>query len=249
MPFLNENIAAKIPVDDEFQAGRSDVDPGVIVERNFTLPWVSNPAASWVYFECSIGSMLDSGIVVHNRLPQVNNAPDTLASTLSGLDDPNLDSIAGPGVNLRCIDQYTDIVQRMGHSRYWFRIWGEALRFGYRIPIPGIKTIGGVPAIPYDMNPQWAFNRIAPGGNFGGVILWHAQWSLWYTTAVPPRSNAIPEADPSAHISGSTLPPRNVQVPFSQPDDNAIPAAPPLRNNARPQQGFIALGGNNARPI
>lgn len=226
MPFINENVNAKIAKNSKFQVGSSDVDSGVTLEDGVSLPILSDPSASWAYFDCAIGCMLDSGIVVHNRLPQVNNAPDTLASTLQGLDDPNLDTLVGPGVNLKCQDQYQDIVQRMGHARYWFRIWGQALRFGHRIPIPGIKTIGGVPAIPYDRNPQWAFCRIAPGANYGGVILWHAAWSLWYTTAVPPRSSEIPEADPSAHISSDMTVPKSVQAPLTQKDDSAMTKDP-----------------------
>lgn len=226
MPFINENTAAGITTNGRYQAGKSNVDPGRVAERGVTLPWVSDPSASWAYFECTVESWLDSGIVVHNRLPQVDNTPDTLAASISGMDDPRFDVITGIGVNLTSRDQYTDIVQRMGHSRYWFRLHGQALRFGYQIPIPGIKTIGGVPAIPYDKNPQWAFNRIAPGGNFGGVILWHARWSLWYTTAVPPRNNKIPAADPSAHVRGDTQPPKSIQSPISAPDADSVRSAP-----------------------
>lgn len=191
------------------------------IEQGVSLPWSSEASASYMYFDSAVGVMLDSGLVVHNRLPQVDRLPDTLASAF--LSDPMLDTIKVGGVNLRCSDQYQDIVQRMGHARYWFRVWGEALRVGYQVPIPGIKTIGGVPAIPYDKNPQWAYNRIASGGNYGGVILWHAQWSLWYTTLVPPVNNDIPAADPSAHISGITKPPTSIQAPFSEPDDDATP--------------------------
>lgn len=95
------------------------------------------------------------------------------------------------------------------------------MRVGYQIPIPGIKTIGGVQAIPYDRNPQWAFNSIVPGGNYGGLILWRAQWSLWYTTASQPVNNTIPVADPTAHIDATAAPPAGIQVPYSGPDDNA----------------------------
>ena len=227
MAWKDTNVASGIPNNlDRFQVGRSNVDDGQILERGVLIPWASDSAASWVYYDCTVGVMLDSGIVVHNRLPQVDNRTDTLAAY--NLDDTNLETLTGIGVNLRCNDQYRDIVQRMGHARYWFRIWGQALRVGYQVPIPGIKTIGGVPAIPYDRNPQWAFNRISPGGNYGGVILWHAQWSLWYTTAVPPTSNVIPEADPSAHINGTVKPPRDgIQAPFSQPDSNAQRSSPP----------------------
>ncbi len=204
--------------------GRSDVDPGTAVERNIGIPRAPDSAASYVYYDCAVGSMLDSGIVVHNRLPQVNRAFDTLATV--ALDAVDLETITDLGVNLRCNDQYSDIVQRMGHARYWFRIWGQALRIGYRVPIPGIKTIGGVPAIPYDKNPQWAFNRIAPGGNYGGVILWHAVWSLWYTTAGPTYKDQIPEADPSAHINGTVAPPASMQAPVSPEDTNAVKVIP-----------------------
>ena len=181
MPFKTSNVSLGIPPNTRFQVGASNVDTEGVgkVEDRVLLPFPSEPAISWVYYDCTIGVMLDSGIVIHNRLPQIDNAPDTLASCL--LDDSNLakiGSFGANGVNLKSKDQYTDIVQRMGHSRYWFRIWGQGLRIGFQVPIPGIKTIGGVPAIPYDRNPQWAFNRIAPGGNYGGIILWHAAWSL-----------------------------------------------------------------------
>lgn len=213
MPFVRGEIPDPVQFD----------NLGTAVEDDVLLPWPSDPNGSWLYFDCTVGVVLDSGIAVHNHLPQVDRTPDTLASMI--LSDPNLDKIAGPdgglGLNLVCNDQYKDIVQRMGHSRYWFRLWGQALRVGLRVPIPSIKSIGGVPAIPYDRNPQWAFNRIAPGGNYGGIILWHAGWSLWYTTAVPPRTNEIPEVEPAANISSKSPRPntRGMPSPFSQPQE------------------------------
>lgn len=250
MPFLDTNVATGLPEGSAFQVGATDVDPGLLVERDIDMPFVSSAEASWVYFDCSIGAMLDSGIVVHNRLPQVNRAHDTLARTT--LNSVDLDKLIEPGVNLRCQDQYKDIVQRMGHARYWFRIWGRALRIGYQIPIPGIKMIGGVPAIPHDNNPQWAYNSIVPGGNYGGAILWRAEWSLWYTTAEPPlgqqvAGNQIPAADPSAHISIATPTRRGTQSPYSQPDDSsvlsdAVGAARAASGVARGIRGII--GGN-----
>ena len=226
MAFRNNNAAFGLAADAQFQIGVSDVDqdyPGTN-ETNVLFPYPSDPAASWVYYECNVECRLDSGIVVHNRLPQVDSAPDTLATC--DYADPNLAKLTG-GVNLKSRDQYTDIVQRMGHSRYWFRLWGQAMRVGLQVPIPSIKVIGGVPAIPYDKNPQWAFNRIAPGGNYGGVILWHAAWSLWYTTAVPPRGGNIPAADPAALITDGNAPrPKGIQIPFTAPDDNAVKFAP-----------------------
>jgi hypothetical protein len=221
MPFLNENVANRLPKNAPFQVGRSDRDSGREVEADAGLLYVGDPVGSFRYFECQVGVMLDSGIVVHNQLPQVNNAPDTLAAT--DLDSDGYPFVTNLGVSLKCKDQYADIVQRMGHARYWFRIWGRAARVGYQVPIPGIRTIGGVPAIPYDKNPQWACNSIVPGGNFGGVIMWRAEWSLWYTTAVPPTSSAIPAADPTAQVVGSPdPPPAEMEVPVSLPDDSAL---------------------------
>jgi hypothetical protein len=223
MPFKDTNTVFRLPPNDQFQVGKSDIPPNSLFEQDITIPWASDLSASWVYYDCNIGTVLDSGIVVHNRLPQINGLPDTLAR--SSIDDPSLDTTVtgdGFGVGIKCKDQYKDIVQRMGHARYWFRLWGQAMRVGYQIPIPGLKTVGDVPAIPYDKNPQWAYNGIVPGGNYSGVILWYAEWSLWYTTAVPPRSNSIPASNPAAHISGATPLPTGMQAPFSQPDDNAV---------------------------
>lgn len=227
MPFKNENTLAGLPRNDKFQKGRSNVDNDVVAEQGIPLGWSSDPAGSYVYYECTVGVMLDSGLVIHNRLPQVESpVADSLASTF--LDSADLDRIIDKGLNMSCRDQYTDIVQRMGHARYWFRIWGMALRVGYQVPIPGIKTIAGVPAIPYDRNPQWAYNSIAPGGNYSGLILWRAMWSLWYTIATPPVSTSqpIPAADPMAHISvGAPIPP-TIQSPYSASDDAAQVGAP-----------------------
>ena len=237
MAFLNNNIASGVSAEDNFQVGVSNTDfdrPGTI-EQGFLLPWPADPSASWVYYDCTISVMMDSGIVVHNRLPQIDNVPDTLASCI--LDDTNLAKLSGGGINLKSYDSYEDIVQRMAHSRYWFRIQGQALRVGLQVPIPTIKTIGGVPAIPYDNTPQWAFNRIAPGGNYGGIILWHAAWSLWYTTAKPPTNNKIPVADPAAHIDGNIKNPEGIQVPHSRPDSNAVASGPAAIR--KPQQGFF----------
>lgn len=233
MAIKNNNVAVGLPANGKFKVGRSDVDKfRAGLELGALLPVPSNVEATWLYYDCAIGVMMDSGIVVHNRLPQVDNEADTLASC--DLDDPNLDKLTGFGVNLKCRDQYKDIVQRMGHARYWFRLWGQALRVGHQVPIPRIKTIGGVPAIPYDKNPQWAYNTISPNGNYSGVVIWRAQWSLWYTTAVPPTSNKIPVANPSAHISADTKMPKGIQTPFSQRDDNAQTQAPPQKLKPKP---------------
>lgn len=248
MAFRNNNAVLGIPEDDIYQVGASDVDPSTVgsAQKGFLLPFPADPSFSWVYYECNIEAKLDSGIVVHNRLPQVDNEPDSLgACDYSAVD---LDKLKG-GVNLVSRDRYADIVQRMSHSRYWFRLYGQAIRVGFQVPIPSLKMIGGVPAIPHDENPQRAYNRILPGGNYGGVIMWHAVWSLWYTTAVPPRSNEIPAADPSSHTKGTDELPEGIQVPFTQPDDNAVSSAPPDNRNRREQNGVLPQQSFNVGPV
>lgn len=238
MPFINENVAAGLPVDDKFQIGKSNFDNLGIIEKTTKIPWASDPAGSYVYYDCTIEVMLDSGIAIHNQLPQSDpSQPANLSANT--IDQDNFDTINNIGVNLNCQDQYEDIKQRMGHARFWFRLWGEALRIGYQVPIPSIKKIGGVDAVPYDKNPQWAFNKIAPGANYGGVILWWARWSLWYTTLVPPTTNTIPIANMTAHISADVPPPKDMQVPYTQPDDEAQPNNP--RRQRPPIGGFPTL--------
>ncbi len=223
--FKNENVAQGLPKNGQFQAGVSNFDSGVVVEQGVKLPWAAIPEASWVYYDVAVVCHLDSGIVVHRRMPGVDNGFDTLASF--DVADPRPDQIIDKGVNLVSKDQFADIVQRMGHARYWFNLVGQALRVGYQVPIPGIKVIAGVPAIPDDSRTQLAFNKII--GNYSGAPLWHAKWSLWYTVAVPPKSAQMPPANLAAHISGDAKLPdgaNGIQAPFSQPDDAAQTTQP-----------------------
>ena len=242
--FEDNNISAGIAPNSNFRVGRSNKDsPFPVLEKGISLPWASDPSASWVYYECSVWAFLDSGVVIHTPLPQVDNSYNGEYDTLSqcSIDDPQLDRIVLPGINLTCRDQYQDVIQRMGHARYWFRLWGQALRIGYQIPIPAIKKIGGVDAIPYDGNPQFAYNGIAPGANYSGAILWRAAWSLWYTTVTPPVNNVIHTADPSAHISSVVKPPLGMQAPYSPMDDSAV-ATDPRRPGAQSNRRIVIPG-------
>lgn len=220
--FEDTNVALGLPENGAFQAGTSDYDPGTLAEQGIGLPTTA-PRASWVYYDCACACYLDSGIVVHQRLPQVNNSPDSLGSCF--ISDPNIDELAGPGVNLKSLDQFEDVVQRMGHSRYWFRLFGQAMRFGNQIPIPALKSIGKAIAYPHDENPQMAYNKIV--GNYSGVQLWYATWSLWYTIAEPPSASVAPvPANLGMHIDDASEPPKQMQAPWSLPDDDAVTFQP-----------------------
>lgn len=220
---LNENVSNGLSKDAQFQVGVSDFDTlGKPAESGILLPIASDASASWVYYDVALACQLDSGIVVHRRLPQVDNTADTLASCM--ITDKDIDKLTGKGVNLISNDKFADVVQRMAHAQYWFRLYGQAMRVGYQIPIPGLKQVGGVKAIPHDENRQWAYNKIV--GNYSGVILWYAQWSLWYTVAAPPVSQQVPPPNLAVHIAGDAKLPEGMQSPFSQPDDNAQTTMP-----------------------
>lgn len=216
--FQNENVAQGLQKNSQFKAGVSDYDPpGVPVEQNIVLPGTQDAAASWVYYDIALACVLDSGIVAHRHLPQVNKAADSLASCV--ITDPDIDLLTGRGVNIISNDQFSDTVQRMAHSVYWFRLYGQAMRIGFQVPIPGLKKVGGVTAIPHDANPQNAWNKIV--GNYSGLPLWHAYWSLWYTVAEPPISQQVPPPNLAQHIAGDVKLPDGMQAPFSVPDGDA----------------------------
>lgn len=223
--FQNENVAQGLPQNGTFQAGVSDTDTaGLTLENGINIPWCSDPRATWMYYDVALASYLDSGIVTHRRLPQVDHVADTLASCF--ITDPNIDTLTGRGVNLKSLDQFSDVVQRMAHSRYWFRLWGQAMRVGFQIPIPGAKRVGNVLLIPDDSQPQFAYNKIV--GSYSGIPLWHAVWSLWYTLASPPSVQVAPTVpNLAAHISdAAALPTSGIQAPYSQPDSEAQPTQP-----------------------
>lgn len=196
--------------------GLDDVDPGGTPLETGVKLSTSNRRANWVYYDIALGCQLDSGIVTHRTLPQVDNEWDTLGAC--EITDSGIDLLTGRGVNVVSNDVYEDIVQRMAHSQYWFRLWGQAMRIGEQIPIPRIKTIAGVLAIPHDNNPQWAYNKII--GNYSGQVLWYAQWSLWYTLASAPKEQQKALQNLAQHTDGTSS--NEMQAPWSYPDDDAV---------------------------
>ena len=83
MSFTNENEFVGLQQTNDFQSGKSNVDPAFPQpEQSVKLPWSSDPRATWLFFESAIECMLDSGIVVHNRLPQSNAVTDAQGVTL-----------------------------------------------------------------------------------------------------------------------------------------------------------------------
>jgi hypothetical protein len=233
--FLPENTAQGVT--GTSLAGISDADNGALIEKGITLPWVQAANVSWLDYKIWIEVHLDSGMVVHKPLPQTYQTVDTLAAVLA---DPNfsangsasvaalsktpIDQFNTAGVNIQSKGKYTDFLQRMATSDYRFVLKGYGLRAGYQVPVPGIVSVGGIPAIP---EKQWSLgNRLE--GNFSGVPVFFNQWELWYLVTVPPVKNQLPPPNVAEHIRADVeLPTGGMQVPYSWPDMNAVQTLPP----------------------
>ena len=247
---IDENVAAGVTTSN-FLEGVNNLDPGTIIEDTAKLGYVVDPATTWLNYFCTIIEDLDPGVVIHKILPQQQTPIDTLASGLfdaatppaiqgalkqAGLGGSTLyQKLTDVQANLTSQGKFTDIVQRMATSTYKFCLFGYAWRIAYRIPIPGIVTVGGVPAIP--IYPQRVKRDSAIVGNYQGSPLYYSLWELWYQVAVPPKQTQLPPPNVAEHIAASDALPSGIQLPFSGPDSLAVPAgAPPpqpLQRNIR----------------
>ena len=247
---LPENEAQGVATN-TLQAGASDSDAGVLLERAVALPWTTNPKASWFDYRCWVEYYLDPGMVVHRPLPQsAASYIDTLASVVA---DPLAKKPSGnlatylrqpplspkpidectDGVNLVSKGSFTDYAQRMANSEYTFVLRGWGIRAGYQVPVPALLTVAGVAVIP---GKQWALgNRVE--GNYSGVPVFFNSWELWYSVILPPTQSQTPPPNVAQHVRADAQLPSDMQVAFSEPDQNAVPA---VVVKPQPQQ-FIAL--------
>jgi hypothetical protein len=220
--FKNENIVQGIAggASANFKAGISNADAGQQIEQGFLLPWLIDPHVSWLEYRCWIETHLDAGMALHKPLPQANPTPDDLGTV--AIDDYTAD-FSTKGINMTSTGNFTDVIQRMATSSYYFVLKGYALRVGYKVPIPKIVTVAGVPATPWTR--QFATNAIV--GNLSGIPLWLAQWDKWYIVSLPPKAEQLPPPNLAMHIRADAELPDGIQAPFSQPDYNAVQTAPP----------------------
>ncbi len=228
-------------------AGKGGVgdNASLFPEDSLSFPWVFNPQNSWFEYRCWVEVNLDAGMALHKPLPQKNPIVDHLATTYLG--DANFDTATpASGVNIASYSDATDVIQRMATSTYRFTLRGWGMRAGYQIPIPGLKTVGGVPAVPGEI--QRGYNVIV--GNLAGIPLWFATWTLEYLIAKAPRGSpglenrpgsvAAPvPANPALHIRPDAKLPLSVQLPWTVIDsrnDEPLLASltpPPLRARLR----------------
>jgi hypothetical protein len=222
--FKDENLAAGLPPGTITtpQSGISDADSGSIIEKNISVPWVIDPAASYIQYNNWIEINLDAGIALHKTLPQYPTPVDTIASTFatqvnSQLPDFDFDTNSN-GVNTISQSRVQDLVQRMATSTYRFVMRGSGVRAGYQIPIPGLRSVAGVAATPGEI--QRAANIII--ANASGVPIWFAYWELWYYITMPPKAQQLPPPNLAEHIGANQQLPAAIQVPYSPVDFNAV---------------------------
>lgn len=123
------------------------------------------------------------------------------------------------GINTISVSNFTDVVQRMATSTYIFKLRGYAARMGFRVPIPGLRTVAGVAAFPAER--QYAANWVT--ANFNGVPMYNAKWDLWYYVTVPPWLDEPPPDNLANHIAGDQQLPEDGLPPMvSFPDWNAV---------------------------
>jgi hypothetical protein len=242
-------------------AGISDSDNGPLIEQSLTTPWVINPVVSWLDYRCWIEVHLDAGIVLHKILPQAAQDVDTLAIALADPTSPtikpnppaiqpaslgtvDLDQFKGsqnpqdPGaINLKSVGTYKDFTQRMATSTYRFVLRGYGLRAGYQVPVPGLISVAGIPAIPD--GKQWSLGNPLVGA-YGAVPVFYNEWELWYLVSVPPRYQQKPPPNLAQHVTADQQLPNGIQVPYSQTDQNSTPGPvePPNPGND-PNQGIV----------
>lgn len=195
----------------------TDVDAFGNPERILGTPWVSDPAASWLDYDCWVEVYLDSGMCLHKILPQSNPSIDTLGSIT--IDARDFNTAIDRDVNLNSSSSDVDIIQRMASSTYRFVLKGQAQRFGYKVPIPFIKKIGNQTPVP--VGTQLAFNKCV--GNFSGVPLWFAAWIIAYVVAGPVRKAKAPlPFNPAAFYRTDARLPATIGLPDTPRDSRAV---------------------------
>lgn len=231
----NKALGAAAGTNNNQQIGVNNIDGNAHPEDALKFPVLVDPISSWIAYRCWIECHLDAGIALHKPLPQSAQPIDTLASAF--IDDADLDKNI-KDVNYISKGSYTDIEQRMATSTYTFKLRGCALRVGNRIPVPALKSIAGVPAIPAEVQKIKGPLVLS---NFSGIPVYYTEWELWYYVTVPPQKAQTPPPNLAEHIRGDAKSPvGGIAVPQSPPDWNAVTAATVL---PQPQPPVPIPGG------
>ena len=184
--------------------------PGLYPESVLELPWAIDPEASWLAYALWVEVLLDPGLVKHKQLPSRADPYDSLASVAVG--DPKFGQRT-TGVNLGSQSTGASVIQRMASSEYRFTLKGYGRRAGYPVPVPGLVTVGGQPAVPDA--PQWSSGNVLVGNLPGGIPVFHCLWSLPYLVQGPLARSAreVTLFNPALHIRSDAQLPVSVALP------------------------------------
>lgn len=200
------------------QAGVSDGDDGGVPELKLALPFVGNPQATYLHWECVPEIRLSSGLALHRPLPQRQYAADSLSRADVYGNNPSGDS--GESVNVSSRGQWTDYLQRCANSEYRFRLYGRAWRVALPVAIPGLVRFSNLVFTP-DRQKVTGPSLV---GNLSGFPVFYADWDLWYVITTQPRvANFQAPPNLAARVRGDQQLPSGVPVPYSPADDNSVP--------------------------
>lgn len=195
--------------------------PSVFPEDNLSVPWALDAEASYIDYRCWTEVRLDPGMVLHKALPQSKIASDTLATVQFTDRDiaPGFASTKEEGVNMKPKADLGNIIQRMASSEFIFVLKGWGLRAGYKIPIPGLVSVGAAKTVP--RNPHMAYNCVV--GNFSGIPIFFATWELHYfvDSALGQSAKEPVPPNPAFRIRADAALPTAILLPRAPTDQRA----------------------------
>jgi hypothetical protein len=158
---------------------------------------VIDPSASWLYYANRLELVMKGNVVRHRPL-----------GARGGNTDPGPDATGGSTTDLGSAqgnlastiqNVIPDTFQRPGSAAYKVRMIGRAMRVGFRIPVPQLVSVGGVPVeLAYDVSSEEVL------GSAGGIPIFGSRWRREYLLATAPAgqidslSNPVTKTDSTA---------------------------------------------------
>jgi hypothetical protein len=154
-------------------------------------PTKPTPESSWGEYKQTIVPTTQNNVIRHQKLSQQN-----IQSTVATDENPNTTEFnlqkLGPSDSGQAGDSV--IEQIRGAAVHTFRLIGSAIRFGYPVPLPTVKGVGGKVAHLLESNAVQS-----PIGEFNGIPIYAAAWNMEYSLT------AKPVGDLMATINGDAL--------------------------------------------
>lgn len=197
-------------------------DPGSILNAKLKN---LDPGSSWVTYRPGLHSHSSANVVRHKPLPRppgsgggggtltaTKSAPVSGGSTVSlptnvpgsyvgpAITDAGAASALG-GLNTgdQGRDYPADVFQRTAAPTRTVDLVGWAVRIGYRIPVPKLDSVGGVPCVEMERHvfetEPWAF---------GPVLIFFTSWAIRYAVGSAPAGQLPYPANPEFDTPAGT---------------------------------------------